>query len=69
MTNKSFVLSVYDKAFCHEDAEKIAQRVRFVIYSEPTTLTVLGYSSYSNTVAWRSAARFLRLQMLEQLEK
>jgi hypothetical protein len=67
MTNKAFVQSVYKKAFCHEDA--VTQRVKYVIYDDPEKLKVLGYSGYSNTIAWRSAARTLRKDMLEELEK
>lgn len=65
MTNKAFVKSVYPKAFCHEDSA--TKRVQFVIYADER-LEVLGYSGYSNTVAWRSAARTLRKNMLEELE-
>jgi len=66
MTNKSFVRSVYKKAFCDEDNK--VERVKYVIYADPIGLKVLGYSGYSNTVAWRSAARTLRKDMLEELE-
>jgi hypothetical protein len=67
MTNKEFVQSVYKKAFC--DEEDISTRVTFVIYSDRAGLNVLGYSGYSNTIAWRSAAGTLRKDMLEELEK
>lgn len=74
MTNKKFVLSIHKDAFCNEEVNIYngSMLITFIIYSDQVdkdTTELLGYSDYSTTIAWRSAARFLRKQMLEKLEQ
>jgi len=63
MTNRQFILKIYPDAICNHNASV------FIVYDNNDDLGVLGYSSVSTTLAWRSAAYHARKEMLWKLEQ
>jgi hypothetical protein len=68
MTNKEFVQSIHPDSYLEKTGHTVNEKSVMVIYDSYDSYQILGFSSYSPSVAWRSAAAYLRREMLEQLE-